>query len=202
MGFEYFWGRTKFILLLNFMENINISLSEITAINEIINTHQNSIGPLIPILQDIQDKFNYISEEALEIISEKLQQPIAHIYGVASFHYQFKLKMKGTEITQAEFSIKICSGSPCHVRGANKIIERIEKCLGIKPGEVTKDHMFSFEMVDCLGACGISPALAVNDKIQGKLTPESTEALFNKLKHQAEIIVIKKRAAEHKTNEQ
>lgn len=183
------------------MENTNISLSEITAINEIINSHQNSIGPLIPILQDIQDKFSCISEEALEIISEKLRQPIPHIYGVASFHSQFKLRMKGAEIIQAEFSVKICSGSPCHVRGAGKIIEKIEKCLGVKPGEVTKDHMFSFEMVDCLGACGISPAIAINDKIHGKLTPESAETLLNKIKHQAEIINIKKRASEHKKNE-
>jgi NADH-quinone oxidoreductase subunit E len=114
------------------MENINIPLSEITAVNEIINTHQNNIGPLIPILQDIQDKFGYISEEALEIISENLKKPIPHIYGVATFHSQFKLKMSGDEIVQAEFSIKICSGSPCHVRGANKILEKIE-FLNISP---------------------------------------------------------------------
>ncbi|MEW6088724.1 MAG: NAD(P)H-dependent oxidoreductase subunit E [bacterium] len=183
------------------MENITLAIPESAVINEIINIHKNGIGPLIPILQDIQNKFGYISEEALEIISEKLRQPIPHVYGVATFHSQFKLKMKGEEILQAEFSIKICSGSPCHVRGAKKIMEVIEKALGIKCGEISKDRVFSFEMVECLGACGISPAIAINDKIHGNLTPDSTENLLNKLKYQSEIKGIKKRAEEHKKHE-
>ncbi len=119
---------------------------------------------LIPILQEIQNTFGYISEEAIVKVGNYLKMPTSKIYGLATFYNQFCFSPKG------KYHIKICNGTSCHVNGNNLMIKEIEKILGIKDGENTKDNKFSLEMTSCMGVCGMGPVMAVNDKYYTCLT--------------------------------
>jgi NADH-quinone oxidoreductase subunit E len=136
---------------------------------------------LIPILQAIQKKEGYISPDAVERISKHLLVSKGHIYGVASFFSQFKFNPPGRH------SIKICLGTACHVRGAQIIAEEFERELGIKAGETTHDLEFSFETVNCLGACALGPVVVIDGKYHGQMNIAKAQALLEKLKGKTEL---------------
>lgn len=119
---------------------------------------------LIPILQEIQDNFGYISEEAIVKVGNYLKMPTSKIYGLATFYNQFRF------LPKARYHIKICNGTSCHVNSNILIIKEIEKLLGIRNGESTKDNQFSFETTTCMGSCGMGPVMAVNSKFYKQLT--------------------------------
>ncbi len=119
---------------------------------------------LIPILQEIQNHFGYISEEAIVKVGKYLKLPTSKIYGLATFYNQFRFAPQG------KFHIKICNGTSCHVNSNILIIKEVEKLLGIKSGENTKDNQFSFETTSCMGACGTGPVMAINEKYFTRLT--------------------------------
>ncbi len=124
---------------------------------------------LIPILQKVQDEYRYLPQEILAFIATALDIPPATVFGVATFYAQFSLEPKGKNI------IKVCDGTACHVRGNQTIIDAIRKRVGLDSGEhTTKDMNYTLEMVSCLGACGLAPAVVINDKVHGNVTPEST----------------------------
>jgi len=128
---------------------------------------------LIPILQEIQDEIGYLSEEAMVRVGRYLNVPTSKIYGLATFYNQFRFEAK------AKFQIKICNGTSCHVKSNILILKEIEKKLGIKVGEVTRDKMFSLEETTCMGACGIGPVVAVNDKFFTRLTINKINKLLD-----------------------
>ncbi len=134
---------------------------------EIVSEYKDEKGALIPILQKTQQTFGYLPKEALEIISSETKTPLSRIYGVVTFYAQFYLKPRG------RYVIKSCQGTACHVRGGKKVLEEIERKLGIKAGETTEDLKFSLETVACLGTCFLAPVMMINDKYFGKLTPQS-----------------------------
>ena len=128
---------------------------------------------LIPILQEIQNAFGYISEEAIVKVGNYLKMPTSKIYGLATFYNQFYFTPKG------RYHIKICNGTSCHVNGNSLIIKEIEKILGIKDGENTKDNGFSLELTSCMGVCGMGPVMAINDKYYTCLTVKKVKTIIH-----------------------
>ena len=132
---------------------------------------------LIAILQGIQAENNYLSEEALRLVAEKLGVSIAKVYSVATFYENFSLEAKGRHI------IKVCAGTACHVRKSMPVKEALMKELGLSHKKHTTDDMlFTVETVSCLGACGLAPTLTVNDAVHPKMTPEKAVELLNELR--------------------
>ncbi len=127
---------------------------------------------LIPILQQVQEKFGYLSEDTMLGIAEFTHLPESRIYAVATFYAQFRFTPKG------KYHILVCRGTACHVLGAPRILDEIEKQLEINEGETTSDMKFTLETVACIGACGLSPCIMVNKKVYAKLTPKKIAKLF------------------------
>lgn len=119
---------------------------------------------LIPILQETQAEFRFLPEEAMCEISRFLRIPESTIYGVSTFYSQFKLTPLGRKI------VKICRGTACHVRGGGKILDEVEKRLGIQAGETTEDLEWSLETIACFGSCALAPVMVIDDVVYGRMT--------------------------------
>ncbi|MBE9466860.1 MAG: NADH-quinone oxidoreductase subunit NuoE [Bacteroidetes bacterium] len=131
-----------------------------TIINKFTNSDRDN---LIPILQEIQNAFGYLSEEAIVSVSKHFDLPTSKIFGIATFYDQFVFKPKG------KYHILLCNGTSCHTSGSKKILTEIEKILNIKDGETTNDGIFSLQSVNCMGACSLSPVISVNGKFYSKI---------------------------------
>ena len=130
---------------------------------------------LIAVLHKVQARYGYLSQQHMQEIAEALGVPAAEVSGVATFYHFFRLKPRG------RFSISVCLGTACYVKGADKIYDAFCKELGIKEGETTKDGMFSMENTRCLGVCGQAPVVMINDRVYGKVTPEMIPAIIKDL---------------------
>jgi len=124
---------------------------------------------LIGVLQEVQDHFGYLPPEAVREVGRRTKVRLSRIYGVISFYSQFYTEPRG------KHTVRACRGTACHVKGADRIIDTIEKTLGIAEGETTPDMQFCFETVACLGACFLAPAMMIDNQYFGKLTPKRTE---------------------------
>jgi NADH-quinone oxidoreductase subunit E len=124
-------------------------------------------GALVPLLQGAQAIFGYLPEEVMRRVAEAAGEPLSKVLGVATFYSQFRLR------PHAKNTVRCCHGTACHVSGATRISEEIEKHLGIHAGENTEDMLYTVEEVHCVGACGMAPVVMINDRAHGKLTPES-----------------------------
>lgn len=133
---------------------------------KIISRHQEVNGRVSGILGDIQQKYRYVPEEAMELVARELRLPLTRIYGVATFYAAFSLEPKG------EHLISVCHGTACHVKGATQLGERLEKELQIKEGQTTKDGRFTLEGVRCLGCCSLAPVMSIDGKTYGRMKPE------------------------------
>lgn len=136
--------------------------------------HKEMPGALMPVLQEAQNKFGYLPQEILQLMSKDLKIPLSEIYGVATFYSQFSLVPKG------ENKISVCLGTACYVRGAKAILDEISKELGIGVGETTPDMKFTLSETRCLGACGLAPVITINDEVHGRLKPEDIKELLEK----------------------
>ena len=130
---------------------------------------------LIEVLQDVQESCGYIPEEAMREVSKTLGVSLIEVYRVASFYKAFKLKPGG------KYVITICNGTACHVRGAQLLLDQAINQLGIKPGEVTDDGMFSIEHVNCLGACALGPIASENGSYHHHMTPAKFRKFISSL---------------------
>jgi len=139
---------------------------DLSALDGIFDEFRDQKGALIPVLQRAQDIYGYLPPEVLERISERMRVPSSQVYGVATFYSQFYLTRRGKHI------VRQCDGTACHVRGAAKIIKAVEGELGIKAGETTADYHITYEIVYCLGSCGLSPVAMVDGEVVGQLVPE------------------------------
>lgn len=127
------------------------------SLDEIIKRNTNvKRDSLLPLLQEIQNELGYLSEEAINRIANITGLPTSKIYGVATFYDQFKFEPQG------KFHIKLCHGTSCHVNASTNIIREFERLLKIKSGQVTRDGVFSLEVVNCMGACAVSPVISIN----------------------------------------
>ena len=139
---------------------------------QILGEYRHEKGMLVSILQDIQTAFNYLPREALKEVSHGLGVPISQVYSVATFFKSFNLTPRGRHI------INVCLGTACHVRGAVRIVEKIERELGIKRGETTEDLKFSLDTVNCVGACALGPIVIVNGEYHGEMTTDKVNAVL------------------------
>jgi len=126
---------------------------------------------LIQVLHAAQQMFGYLSADVLRYVSAALKLPISHVYGVVTFYNFF------TMIPRGKHQIMVCRGTGCHVRGATQILEALEKELGVKEGETTKDNRFSLTTARCIGACALAPAVSVGDDVYGKLTADKVPSM-------------------------
>ncbi len=145
-------------------------------LENILKKYKNRKEFLICILQDVQEQYGYLPEEALVFTSEKLDIPLIQIYSVATFFKTFRLQPRGEHLVQ------VCLGTACHVRGAERLLGKIQRTLGISPGEsITNDKMsFSLETVNCLGACALGPVMVVDGKYYRNMTTNKVDPILKK----------------------
>lgn len=134
---------------------------------ELLEHYEGERGALVPLLQGAQSVFGYLSDETMRRVAAASGEPLSKVLGVATFYSQFRLK------PHAKNTIRCCHGTACHVSGAARISEEIERHLGVDAGENTPDMLYTVEEVHCVGACGMAPVVMINDRAHGKLTPES-----------------------------
>jgi NADH-quinone oxidoreductase subunit E len=144
-------------------------------VREIILKYNSDKAFLVPILQDVQKVFNYLPHKALYRVSVFLDVPISRIYEVATFYKAFSLTPRG------DHQLTVCIGTACHVRGAPILTDHIGRILGIKPGETSADLKFSFDTVNCVGACALGPILEADGEYHGKVTISKSNKLLKKL---------------------
>jgi NADH-quinone oxidoreductase subunit E len=140
---------------------------------EIINKHDRDASKLISILQDIQEEYRYLPKEIMTFTATMLGIAPARVFGVATFYSHFALEPKG------KYVIKVCDGTACHVKKSTDLITAVQKKLGLtNENNTTTDMMFTLEAVSCLGACGLAPAMVINDEVHGLLTAEKAVGII------------------------
>ena len=145
-------------------------------VDAILKGFQDKKGNLMPILQSITREYNYLPEDVLNYISQKLDISITKIYQIATFYNAFSLKPKG------KYTINVCFGTACYIKGGNRILEAFERELGITMGNTTKDLMFGLETISCFGCCGQAPVVTVNEDIYGHFRVTQVPKLIKKYK--------------------
>ena len=145
-------------------------------VNTIINKYNGDKGQLVSILQDIQTEYYYLPQKALARVSENMAIPLSEVYSLATFFKAFSLEPRGRHL------INVCLGTACHVRGAVRLLEKIERSLGIKRGETTKDHNFTLETVNCMGACALGPVMKIDEDYFGQMSTNKVDPLLAKFK--------------------
>jgi len=156
-------------------------LQEILAgIQSRLSRFEKERGNLIPILQMIQETYQYLPGEALEIVGSHLGIPSSEVYGVATFYNQFRFHPPGNH------PVKVCLGTACHVRGADIILENFERKLEIEEGETTPDREFSIERVACVGCCALAPVALVGETVHGHMAPSKVEGLILRIEVEKE----------------
>lgn len=143
------------------------------SISDIVARYPASRGSLIPILQDIQGAYGYLSEPALDELEGLVGLSANEIYGVATFYTQFRFTPPG------EHNITVCQGTACHVRGGHQILREFEQRLGIKAGESTSDAKFDLERVACLGCCALAPVVSVDGKVHAGVTTKQVPRILS-----------------------
>lgn len=145
---------------------------EALAMQKVFDQYRDYKGGLIPVLQEAQNIYGYLPKEVLQQIAKELRIPFSKVYGVCTFYAQFHLKPRGRNI------IRVCLGTACHVRGGSKIFEAAQEALGVGQGGTTGDLKFTLETVACIGACGLSPCMMINDDTHGRLVPKQVAGIF------------------------
>ena len=143
-------------------------------VDRILSEYEHDRSSLISILLDIQDEFNYVPKEAIQLVASRMGVRPIEIFSVITFYKVFSLKPRGKHI------ISVCLGTACHVRGGEKIVDEIHRKLDIKDGETTDDRLFTLESVRCLGACALGPVVVIDGEYHGQMSAKKVDALLNK----------------------
>lgn len=143
-------------------------------LKEVIAKYKGTKGATMPVLQQAQEIYGYLPEEVQIMVADGLGISLSEVYGVVSFYTQFSLNPKG------QYSVSICLGTACYVKGAGDILARVEKVLGVKAGEVTPDGRFSIDATRCLGCCGLAPVMVINEEVYGRLVPDDVDTILKK----------------------
>ena len=142
--------------------------------DEIIANYADTDGALIPVLHEVQEVIGYLPMEVQKYLSEKMNIPLAEIYGVITFYTQFSLNPKG------EYKIGVCLGTACYVKGSGDILEKIKEIIKVEVGECSDDGKFSLEATRCIGACGLAPVMTINDEVYGRLVVDDISGILEK----------------------
>jgi NADH-quinone oxidoreductase subunit E len=145
-------------------------------IDAIIDRYDKAPAALLAIMQDVQDSERYLPKEAMQRISEALEVPITRVYQMATFFESFHLEPRGKHVCT------VCMGTACHVRGAQRLVEQLERDLDIPSGSTTEDLMFTIEEVNCVGACALGPLVIINDEYHGNMTSGSLQRVVKRIK--------------------
>jgi len=147
---------------------------DVGRVESILKRYDYQDSSLLAMLQDVQAEMTYLPKEVLEYMAEKLKIPLTRIFRVATFYGAFSLTPRG------KHQIQVCLGTACHVRGAGRIVDILERQLKIKPGGTTPDLAFSLDTVNCLGACAAGPIVVVNGEYSGDMSPLKMERLLKR----------------------
>jgi len=145
---------------------------ELQKVDQIIDTYSNGQRNLIHILQDINSEFGYLPKEVLRQVSVRMVVPLTEVCGMATFFKSFRLEPRGRHL------ITICMGTACHVRGAPRIVDKMEQDLGIRQGQTTGDQRFTLETVNCVGTCALGPTVIVDGKYHGQVNSNRVDSLL------------------------
>jgi NADH-quinone oxidoreductase subunit E len=148
---------------------------DLSPLEEVLAEYKEQHGAVIPVLQKAQAIYGWLPREVLQAVSKGMNVPLSQVYGVVTFYSQFYLQRRGRHI------VRQCDGTACHVRGAARIVQAVEDYLGIKAGETTEDYKFTYEVVYCLGSCGLAPVAMIDDQVVGHLVPERMIDLLKEL---------------------
>jgi len=148
---------------------------DLAPLEVVFEEYESKKGAIIPVLQKAQDIYGYLPKDVLQTISRRMRVPLSQVYGVATFYSQFYLTKRGRHI------VRQCDGTACHVRGSARIISVVERDLGIGAGETTPDYRVTYEVVYCLGSCGLAPTAVIGDNVYGHLNPEKMIELVREL---------------------
>ncbi len=149
---------------------------DLKKITTLIGNNENGRGTLVPLLQDINIEYGYLPENILKYVSVELHISLSQIYNIVTFYKTFSLTPRG------RYVISVCLGTACHVRGGQRILERLERDLGIKVGQTTSDLNFTLEAVRCLGCCGLAPVVTIGDDLYGKINQVKIPKIVKKYK--------------------
>ena len=161
------------------MEDIDIDIdieAHYGEAGKILTDEQKKRGVLIRVLHQIQKEHNYLPEDKLRGLSKALGIPLADIYSTASFYKHFYFKPRGRNI------VCVCTGTACHVRGASRVLSRMEEEFGVKEGETSSDMTLTLETVGCVGCCGLAPVVTVNDEVVGEMDDAKTDAVIDRIR--------------------
>lgn len=150
-------------------------------VHKIVEKQGRKASGLIPILQDIQKEKGYLPEEELSLVATELKIPVSRIYALATFYKAFSLRPRG------RYSIHVCLGTACHVKGAPKLLDALERELSVKVGETTSDGLFDLQGVRCLGCCGLAPVITVGDDLYGGVTQAKLPRILKKYSDKGEM---------------
>ena len=143
-------------------------------IDKILGRYQGQSSGLVGMLQDIQGQYKYLSKETLTYLSERLKVPLSQTYSLATFYKAFSLRPRG------KYLVSLCMGTACHVRGAPRILEELQRALKIEPGQTTSNQKFSLETVNCLGACALGPLMVINGEYYGNMSARKVISILKK----------------------
>jgi len=146
-------------------------------IAEVIEKYKNREGSLIQVLHMAQNIYGYLPLEIQRFIAESMNMPLSEVSGVVTFYSFFSTQPRGKHI------IRVCLGTACYVRGGKKIIDRLEQILDIEVGGTTKDRLFTFEVARCIGACGLAPAMMIDDVVYKQVNPDKLDSILNKYRN-------------------
>ena len=141
-------------------------------VKETVSQYHHDREELVPMLRSLNDAIGFLPKDVLQEVSQELQISESHTYGVATFYSMLSVEKKGKHV------VKVCESAPCHVVGGRELIKAIRDELDIEAGETTKDGKFSFELVSCLGVCGVGPVMMVDSEIYGNMTPEKAREIL------------------------
>ena len=154
--------------------------TDLKFIDSVLEKHGNDKARIIAIMQEVQERYRYLPQDSLEYIAKKVGMSESKLYGVATFYGNFSLDAKG------KYVMKVCRGTACHVRKSSDILKALYDATGTNEQKQTSDDgLFTLEIVSCLGACGLSPVVMVNDTVHAAMTPDKARALVDQLRGEA-----------------
>jgi NADH-quinone oxidoreductase subunit E len=146
--------------------------SSAARVDALIDSYIDKKEQLISLLQDIQAQFNYLPQETLVKISQKLAIPLSQVFSVATFFQSFSLEPRGRH------TVTVCLGTACHVRGGQRLVDKIGRDYKLKPGQTTPDERFTLETANCLGCCALGPVVVIDGKYEGQVTPDKLDKIL------------------------
>jgi NADH:ubiquinone oxidoreductase subunit E len=144
------------------------------AAETVVKSYGSSPDFIIPMLQDLQAEFDHVPAAAMRRMSEMLNVPLSQVYSVATFYTSLSLVPRGKHL------VTLCMGTVCYLKGAKQVAEKLQEVLKVEPGGTTEDRLFTFQPVNCLGACALAPVMVIDEEYFGKVKPEQVKDILKK----------------------